>query len=54
MLRPTENAGQLVFGEQPGWVTLIGGAIIVGGVILTNTRGRPRAKATTQRQLLTR
>ena len=32
-------------GEQPGWVTLIGGAIVVGGVVLTNTRGRPRAPA---------
>jgi drug/metabolite transporter (DMT)-like permease len=32
-------------GERPGWVTLVGGAIVVGGVILTNTRGN--AKATT-------
>ena len=32
-------------GEQPGWVTLIGGAIVVGGVVLTNTRARPRAQA---------
>lgn len=32
-------------GEQPGWMTLIGGAIVVGGVVLTNTRGRPRARA---------
>jgi drug/metabolite transporter (DMT)-like permease len=26
-------------GERPGWATLIGGAIVVGGVVLTNTRG---------------
>jgi drug/metabolite transporter (DMT)-like permease len=32
-------------GEKPGWVTLIGGAIVVGGVVLTNTRSRPRARA---------
>lgn len=32
-------------GERPGWVTLIGGAIVVGGVVLTNTRGRPRERA---------
>jgi drug/metabolite transporter (DMT)-like permease len=34
-------------GERPGGVTLIGAVIVVGGVILTNTRGRPRAKLTT-------
>src|SRR5512146_1705298 len=27
-------------GERPGWITLIGGAIVVGGAVLTNTRGR--------------
>jgi drug/metabolite transporter (DMT)-like permease len=32
-------------GEQPGRTTLIGGAIVVGGVVLTNTRWRPRARA---------
>jgi drug/metabolite transporter (DMT)-like permease len=32
-------------GEQPGWATLIGGAIVVGGVVLTNTRWRPRTRA---------
>ena len=26
-------------GERPGWVTLIGGVIVVGGVVLTNARG---------------
>jgi drug/metabolite transporter (DMT)-like permease len=36
-------------GEQPGWATLIGGAIVVGGVVLTNTRGRPRERAMAQR-----
>jgi drug/metabolite transporter (DMT)-like permease len=35
-------------GEQPGWVTLIGGVIVVGGVVLTNTRGGPKRRATTQ------
>ena len=35
-------------GEQPGWVTLIGGAIVVGGVVLTNTRGRPRVRTATR------
>jgi drug/metabolite transporter (DMT)-like permease len=38
----------LWLGERPGWTTLIGGTIVVGGVILTNTRARPRARATTQ------
>jgi drug/metabolite transporter (DMT)-like permease len=36
-------------GERPGWITLIGGAIVVSGVLLTNTRGRPAARATAQR-----
>lgn len=36
-------------GERPGWVTLVGGAIVVGGVVLTNSRGAPkRARPTTQ------
>lgn len=26
-------------GERPGWVTLVGGGIVVGGVVLTNARG---------------
>ena len=34
--------GWLWLGERPGWVTLIGGAIVVVGVVLTNTRGRVR------------
>jgi drug/metabolite transporter (DMT)-like permease len=29
-------------GERPAGVTLIGAVIVVGGVVLTNTRGRPR------------
>lgn len=29
-------------GERPGWATLIGGAVVVGGVILTNARRGPR------------
>jgi drug/metabolite transporter (DMT)-like permease len=35
-------------GERPGWATLIGGAIVVGGVVLTNTRGSPKEKATAE------
>lgn len=36
-------------GERPGWATLIGGTIVVGGVILTNMRGGPgSARTTTQ------
>jgi drug/metabolite transporter (DMT)-like permease len=33
-------------GERPGWVTLVGAVVVVGGVVLTNTRGRsiPRAE----------
>jgi drug/metabolite transporter (DMT)-like permease len=31
-------------GERPGWTTLIGGAIVVGGVVLTNTRARVSAR----------
>jgi drug/metabolite transporter (DMT)-like permease len=38
----------LWLGERPGWATLIGGTVVVGGVILTNTRGRPRASVTAQ------
>lgn len=33
-------------GERPASVTLIGAAIVVGGVVLTNTRGRPKARTT--------
>lgn len=32
-------------GERPGWMTLIGGAIVVGGVILTNSRGDRKGRA---------
>jgi len=35
-------------GERPGVVTLIGGVIVVGGVVLTNTRGRLKARVTTR------
>jgi drug/metabolite transporter (DMT)-like permease len=35
-------------GERPSGVTLIGAAIVVGGVILTNTRGRPKVRASTR------
>lgn len=38
----------LWLGERPGWATLIGGAIVVGGVILTNTRGRASGKPAAQ------
>ena len=31
-------------GERPGWMTLIGAAIVVGGVVLTNTRSAPKPK----------
>ena len=40
-------------GERPGWMTLIGGVIVVGGVILTNTRGG-RATAAARPTLSTR
>jgi drug/metabolite transporter (DMT)-like permease len=33
-------------GERPAGVTLVGAVIVVGGVILTNTRGRPKARVT--------
>ncbi|HUA24024.1 MAG TPA: DMT family transporter, partial [Steroidobacteraceae bacterium] len=36
-------------GERPAAVTLIGAAIVVGGVVLTNTRGRPRTDIATRR-----
>lgn len=36
-------------GERPGWATVAGGAIVVAGVVLTNTRGRPREQAATPR-----
>jgi drug/metabolite transporter (DMT)-like permease len=32
-------------GERPDWMTLIGGAIVIGGVVLTNTRARPARTA---------
>jgi len=35
-------------GERPGWATLIGAAIVVGGVVLTNTRGRVGRKPAAQ------
>ena len=31
-------------GEQPGWRTLAGGAIVVGGVLIANARGRSGAR----------
>src|SRR5215469_3534372 len=34
-------------GERPGWVTLVGAAIVVGGVVLTNSRGAPKRARTT-------
>ncbi|GAB2572326.1 DMT family transporter [Dyella jejuensis] len=37
--------GWLWLGEQPGWLTLIGGAVTVGGVVLANTRRRVPALA---------
>jgi len=40
--------GWLWLGERPGWVTLIGGAIAVVGVVLTNTRGRASKRSTAQ------
>ena len=36
-------------GEQPGWATLVGGAIVVSGVVLTNMRDRPRERVTARR-----
>jgi drug/metabolite transporter (DMT)-like permease len=40
--------GWLWLGERPGWLTLIGGAIVVVGVVLTNTRGRASNSSTAQ------
>ncbi len=40
--------GWLWLGERPGWVTLAGGAIIVSGVILANSRRRAAVKAPAQ------
>jgi drug/metabolite transporter (DMT)-like permease len=40
--------GWVWLGERPGWVTLIGGAIVVVGVVLTNTRGRQCENTATQ------
>ena len=37
--------GWLWLGERPGGLTLIGGAVVVGGVILSNAKGRAAAKA---------
>ena len=36
-------------GERPAGVTLIGAAIVVGGVVLTNTRGRARTSVAPRR-----
>lgn len=36
--------GWLWLGERPGGLTLIGATIVVGGVILSNTKGRAAAK----------
>jgi len=36
--------GWLWLGERPGWMTLAGAAVVVGGVIFANTRGRTSAK----------
>jgi drug/metabolite transporter (DMT)-like permease len=35
--------GWVWLGEQPGWLTLLGGAITVGGVALANARRRAPA-----------
>lgn len=37
--------GWLWLGERPGWLTLIGGTIVVGGVILSNLKERAPVKA---------
>jgi drug/metabolite transporter (DMT)-like permease len=36
--------GWVWLGEQPGWLTLLGGAITVGGVALANTKRRAPAR----------
>ncbi len=33
-------------GERPGWMTLIGGTVVVAGVVLTNTRSGPGTRTT--------
>ncbi len=37
--------GWLWLGERPGPLTLAGGAVVIGGVILANTRGRRAARS---------
>lgn len=37
--------GWVWLGEQPGWLTLLGGVITVGGVALANAKRRPSAPA---------
>jgi drug/metabolite transporter (DMT)-like permease len=39
--------GWLWLDEKPGWLTLIGGAVTVGGVVLANARRRTTAVAAT-------
>lgn len=37
--------GWLWLGERPGMLTLLGGAVVIGGVILANMRTRPAVRA---------
>jgi drug/metabolite transporter (DMT)-like permease len=38
--------GWLWLGERPGWLTLVGGVVTVGGVVLANARGRTAVRGT--------
>lgn len=40
--------GWLWLGERPGALTLLGGAVVIGGVILANTRARPALRRAPQ------
>lgn len=38
--------GLLVFGELPGWLTVLGGALLLGGILMAGRRGTALAETT--------